>query len=193
MADNQFSITCPTDCTGVYPAVADINPECPGQISRSEVSEVLFMHPTLGVGPTDWSDVTAWEAVIDNSDTTGVGVKRIYGIGNQPEATKPEIQYSNGVLVYGEGTYTLVFTVLITDETEYELLRTFECSGTPKPKIWYVTRDNNFLYGKDLIGIQTKGVSVSLPLESGDDAQISGTITFTWSADTNPDRIASPF
>ena len=55
MADNQFSITCPTDCTGVYPAIADINPECPGQISRSEVSEVLFMHPTLGVGPTDWS------------------------------------------------------------------------------------------------------------------------------------------
>ncbi len=193
MADNQFSIICPTDCSGTTPSMATVNPDCPGKFSRSEIYSILFMSPTLGVGPADWSSLTDWQAVIDNTDTTGVSVKQLFGIGSLADEEPTEIPYSNGVVGYGSRTFTVTFNLKITDDSQYELLRTLQCSGFPLQKVWFVTRDNNYLYGKDVVGIQTKSFQVSLPLEEGDDSYIGGVITFTFEAETSADRIASPF
>ncbi len=189
--DNIFSVVCPTDCTSTWIGIEDLDPSCGAGLARSEVNFLYLMHPTLGVGPSDWTDASAWAAVIDNSDATGVKVKALPVVGNVPAEERPDIPLSNGFIAKGEGTFTLTAKIQPLTPDLYDFLRAFQCPGTPPPKFWFTDRGGN-MFGKDVEGIQAKSITVNFILEEGDESYEYANIILTWDAQTFPDRIVSP-
>lgn len=190
---NVFSIVCPTDCNtaGTFGTIEDIDPECPPQPNRSEINYLYLMHPTLGIGPTDWevAGVGGWADVLDNADAGDNKVKSLPVIGTKPEETRPEIIMTNLTKLDGVGTYQLQLRVKSLPNLTYDFLRRFQC-GTIKPIIWYSDL-GGFMYGENS-GIQTSRFTVRFPHESGEDAYTEAIITAEFLAQTDPDRITDP-
>ena len=191
--NNVFSIDCGTiSCaTGNLGAIEELDPKCPLKIDRSEINYLLLMHPTLGVAPTDWAVAGAggWADVIDNTDATDVKVKRIPVIGDKPAETRADIQSTDGVILKGEGTYTLNITIVDLPPLLYDYLRKVQC-GKVIPIVWYEDRGGNMFGQND--GIQTNSVVVNFIKDRGDDAYNRAELIITFTADTDPDRIDSP-
>lgn len=190
---NDFSIVCPEDCNtaGTFGTIEDVDPECPPQPNRSEINYLYLMHPTLGVGPVDWTvaGVGGWADAIDNADAGDTKVKEIPVIGTKPEETRTEIVMTNLTKLDGVGTYQVELRVKSLPLQTYNFLRGFQC-GTIKPKIWY-TDLGGFMYGKNE-GIQTSKFTVRFPHEAGEDAYTEAIIRAEWLAQTDPDRIDNP-
>lgn len=190
---NVFSIVCPADCNaaGTFGTIEVIDPECPPLPDRSEINELLLMHPTLGVGPVDWTDAGAggWSVVIDNADATDVKVKQLPVIGTKPDETRSEITMTNLTKIDGVGTYQIELRVKSLPDLTYDFLRGFQC-GNIKPIIWF-TDLGGHMFGKNE-GIQTSKFTVRFPKESGEDAYDEAVITAQWIAQTDPDRITNP-
>lgn len=193
MAKNIFSIDCSTiSCaTGNLGAIEELDPKCPKKIDRSEINYLLLMHPTLGVPPTDWTVAGAggWADVIDNTDATDVKVKRLYCIGDKPAETRADIPSADGIVIKGEGTYTLNITLPDLPDNLYDYLRKVQC-GKVVPTVWYEDRGGNMFGAND--GIETNSIVVNFIKDRGDDAYNRAELIITFVADTDPDRIVSP-
>jgi len=189
--DNIFSVVCPTDCTSTWVAIEDLNPACAGPLAKSEVNYLYMMLPETGIGPADWTDAQAWSDVIDNSDTTGKFVKALPVVGNLPAEERADIPLSNGYVAKGDGTFTLTAKVQPLTDGLLEWLKILQCPGTSLPKFWFTDRGGH-MFGKDVVGIQTKSVAANVILEEGDESYEYANIILTWEAATFPDRIVSP-
>lgn len=190
---NIFSVDCTTiGCaTGNLGAIENLDPACPQKITRSEINYLLLAHPTLGVPPVDWTiaGVGGWGDAIDNTDATDVNVKRIPVIGDKPAETRADIQSTDGVILKGEGTYTLNVTIPDLPTQLYDYLRKVQC-GKVIPIFWYEDRGGDMFGQND--GIQANSVVVNFVKDRGDDAYNRAELIITWVADTDPDRIVSP-
>lgn len=189
--DNVFSIVCDTvECaTGNLGAIEEIDPNCPPEQTLSEINFLEWMHPTLGVAPTDWSLLLDWTTVIDNTDATDVKVKRMPVIGDKPVEERVDIQQTGGRVTKGQGTYTLNITMPYVTPLLRDYLRKLQCNKM-LPVIWYEDRGGN-MYGQN-DGIQTSTFEVSFPQDRGDDAYNRAELIIKWKAQTDPDRIESP-
>ena len=191
MASNIFDITCPVDCdsTGIFVFVETINPDCPPAPARAEITEILLMHPTQGVGPVNWTAAPDWATAIDNADVTDTKVKRFAVSGAIGEPARPEVEMTNFKIIKGEGMYVLEVTIKSLPDGIRAFFKKMQC-GNINPVLWYVDA-GGFMYGKNE-GINTLDIDVHFPHDLGRDAYTTGVIRISWEAQTDPERITSP-
>lgn len=190
MATNEFGIVCPEDCDSTdFGAIEVINPNCPPKPKQSEITDIFLMHPTEGIGPADWNLAPDWAAVIDNADATNTKVKQLSVIGSKPAPDRPEILLPRFKLIKGDATYTIEASIPSLPDLTYDFLRKFQC-GSTQIKFWY--RDaGGFMYGRQE-AIESSNVEVEFIHETGKDSYTAATMTITWEAVTDPQRIVSP-
>ena len=192
MATNQFSITCPSDCTITWGGYTAVNAECPGTPKRSEINRIYLRHPVDGVGLTDWTDAAEWATAVDPTNTDNTKLKVLEVVGSLPAEDRTVIPMTNGVEVFGEGVFTLTAELKSFSAGMRDWLRQLQC-GVAIPYLYFTTRGGK-MNGKNGAqgGIKLKSINVSLPLESGADAYEGGIIIMTWEAQTAVDQIDSP-
>lgn len=198
MANNVFSISCPTSCGAATDRPALPEDMCQTTLKQSEI--YLLLIQGTAAGPTDASSGSAWttpSALIDNTDTTGAKFHYLIGRGSLGTAAETIQTGARNAESVTSREFTLTFTVFdIADPLVYDYCRDLQC-GSKKPRIMYAS-EGGWLYCKVGAstaadnGIQTKSVTVSFPKDEGKEAVDRAVITMKWDALTDPDRVVNP-
>lgn len=185
-----FVPPCPTTCSG---SLADVLfNECAPEWHYGEVSKIYIAESDFesvdNAGNPGFSDVTSLTEWNDNlSDTVDSKIRTLVVLGDLPEAETTEIAASGDRIAIGYKTFSLIFEIDETNDTNYNFLLMSECGG--KYLIWFETSDG-LLFGGNL------GIEVSLrlnyliPRERTAFQKIMGKAT--WKSLQSPFRCESP-
>lgn len=187
---NVFDVACDIACPdGALGAMGAQSKYC-NDVNLSQLESLILQHPTLGTPIDNWGPgLTALDFLIDNTDTTDVSQKQIFGIGSVAEPTIDEVEVNAFQMAKIKGVYTISFRLYTFDSVTYDYLRKLQC-GTVKPKITYTT-EGGYIYGKDG-GIDTTKFQVELIQDEGSSAVEYFQFTIEWNAKNAPDRFLNP-
>lgn len=166
-------------CSTVLPAAhADL---CDDQAYYGEIS--MLMITRLGDDLTDWTDVDEWNGVsgrIDNSTAlpsspTLAPIRQFFGIGSIGDPERPSVTLSRGRTKYGKPTYTLVFNVDDTGDTNWAFLQGIPVGGQTYA-VWPATEER--MWGGNT-GIEATVVADYNIPESADEL-MKIKLTVTW-------------
>lgn len=183
---NTFSITCPVTCTTTYVGAIEDN-SCLYAPENAEVN-ALYLAGSAAL-PTDWTAALDWVGLVDNT-TADTTIKKLRGIGDVGEhEVLSTFQMADGNELDGEKQWTLTFDINNVGPLLYDELRELQC-GEKKPNFVYTTR-GGFMFGQQT-WIEVQKYSIQFPKDRGDDSAERATITITWRASVDPQRITSP-
>ena len=181
------SITCPSGALG---AMDLINQDCNDNIVQSEVNSLIWWHPELGTGITNWGpSLATGDFDIDNTDATDAKQKRIFGQGDLSAPDYSTVTTNNFNVVDLPSTYTLNFDIFDVGGDSYDYLRKLQCSKV-KPAFVFTTVGGK-VYG-DGSGIAPTMFRLSPILERGEESVEKWSLVLTWKAHTAPDRQTNP-
>lgn len=128
-------------CSTVLPAVhADL---CDDQAYYGQISRLLFTR--LGDDLTDWTDDTEWATRINNSTALPAPpalapIRDLFGIGSIADPERPSIALSRNRTKYGNPSFTLVFNVDDTGDTNWAFLQGLPVGGQTYA-VWFATEE----------------------------------------------------
>lgn len=181
---NTF-LTCPNDCAGTvdFPAIA-ADQDCTSfTIEDSEICGVLIVQD--GNAPEDWTSVSSWETVINNSGTTAADGKYLVGRGGIPVADKTTVELFKNKDRTTKRSYSLSLSVLNMSDLHYEFLRAAQCGDT-SIRFWLETVGGYIFGGPN--GISPSLVDADMPLSDARDEYERGVLLLNWDADGAADR-----
>lgn len=159
-----------------------------GEIKRILLAEIDPEDPTKPLnGPADWTDPAAWATAIDNEGTNTV--KSLFGLGDMPDPTDTFAVIHDGKEALVDRLYTLNFSIVDTNDINYEAARKLQCGG--EYRLWYEDR-GNYLYGGPN-GIKIELKPPRMPRERGNEAYLNINTAILWHAFCDPMRVDSPF
>lgn len=183
---NKF-LTCPEDCDTelLLPAI-EADPDCDSAVNYVSQIEDLVIFPEGVAVPADPSVTVDMTTAIDNTVADNSKAKHLVGIGGIAEPEESTRPRPRGREKVTKRTYTGTFRDENVTDAKYELFRKMQC-GYTDCKLLYANEGH--IFGP----IQPKKITVKLPLsESRDDVEVA-IIEFTWEADGDPPRYATPF
>lgn len=192
MAVTYTCVACPADCENSdLPSVSFA--ECVDSL-ESELSEIqeIFLSiedGTTGLplaGPSDWTDLAAWQAVI--ADTGAAKVRRLIVIGDKPESESTTRTVSKGRKVPGKRTHTINADVDDVNNTNYDFMRRLQCGSTVN--MWYATASK--IYG-GANGFTANVTKANPILERGAESYSLFRFQFQWDNACDPPRADNPF
>jgi hypothetical protein len=174
---------CPTDCNGLPEVLFN---ECAPDLHYGEISKIYFTTANAD-DFTDVEDLAEWQARLADSGGDEDSIRTLGVIGElvAPEGT--EIRINGNRRIMPPKTYKLNFTIYETNDTNYDLVRAFECNI--KSKIWFETSDG-MLYGGKTGILGTFKIDSVIPLNYQELHTFPG--VFTWENNMLPDRCVSP-
>lgn len=197
--NDQFSPTCPTDCTTVDEAIFDDACFSTETIEESEIEEIFFSEPSITPGvpnnpiagwvksglaadaETNSAAIIAWYAAKDNSATGAL--HSLKGIGDKPAATSTEIIGEEGKKIKVGKVHPINFDVQTLTNLNYEGLRQLECGGVKH--VWYRTK--KYLYGGKN-GMIANIIDVGHILARGRGSIATDPVQIEFEAQLNPPR-----
>lgn len=167
-------------CSTVLPTVhADL---CDDQAFYGEIS--MFLFTRLGDSLTDWTSATEWNdpstGRIDNSAVLPASpalapIRQLFGIGSIADPDRPSIKLSRSRTKYGKPSYTMIFNVDDTGDTNWAFLQGIPAGGQTFA-VWFGTEER--LWGGD-DGIEATVVAdYNIPESSDELMKIK--LTVTW-------------
>ena len=132
------TITCSTDCDQNLPEV-DFS-LCNPEVNYGEIDAVFITNP--GNPLTNENDPAEWATRMAASDATKI--IELHVIGDKPAPEQTEIKISRDTTVIGSKSHTINVEIQQTNDTNYNMLRSFECGK--KILFWYRT-SGGLLYG----------------------------------------------
>jgi len=176
--------TCPTDCAGSLAEV--VFDECAPVVHYGEVAK-LYIATVDAADFTNVDLIGEWTTRLSDDGADPDAIRTLVVIGELPEPEQSEITISGDRTVVGFKQFTLPFEVDETNDTNYNLLLTYECNI--KVKMWFETADG-VLYGGNE-GIEaTLRLNNMIPRERTDVAKFVGTAK--WKSQFSALRCASP-
>jgi hypothetical protein len=180
--------TCPTGCAGAPAEVEfdNCNPEL-----HSGPLEYLYLRQR-GQPFTDWTSGAEWAANIDNAGSAATDIRQLRIIGEWPEPESNEKIISGNRRYLGVKTFVVNFEIDETNDTNYEFLRSNECSGNYS--VWLESSNSSGVAGKlygDNDGIEAfVKLNLVIARDENEHDRFMGTIT--WQSQFHPKRITSP-
>ena len=197
------------NCVCTIPTIsdsADIDPNCPSCIERSEICEWIFgcpdgsgdtQHPitgyTGGQALTDNEEINAsvitqWaDANIDNSDATKL--KKLIVRGGISETDPTIIPGPKDAEYIGNSTQTLTMEIFPLCQGTYDFLRAMKKGGGTYPG-WFKTI-GGYQYGGEN-GICMSVTSIKFDKQVGTDTYHKAIVVMKWTAETDPPRDKCP-
>ena len=161
---------------------------CAPNFVFGEIEEIIVAPLETEAGdpfPSDWSDETAWDALLAPSGSDPVAFK-IPVRGSIDEPDRPEVEASLYRKAYPPKRYTLTSAVDdLTDKT-YDGMRDMQ---NKRIRVWWTS--GGYLFGLEE-GIEAD-VDSWLTIEEGEDSMHKYHINLTWRSKTAPKRVVSPF
>ncbi len=176
-------ISCPTDCSGLPNVYFNL---CAPELHYGEITKVYFTTAT-GDDFVNWTSLAEWTGRLADSGGTGDSIRTLILMGDMPAAESTEIPLSADRTARGFKRFTLNLKIDETNETNRDMIRTFDCDA--KYKIWYETADG-YLYGGNTGVSGTFYFDEIIPVGREELQTFTG--TFKWKAKTLPERILSP-
>lgn len=174
-------IICSQNCEQEMPEVSfNI---CSPEVNYGQLAK--FYATNVGYPLTSENDPVEWENRKSASGPSKIIEMSI--IGDKPLATANEVAISRGRTAVGARDHSINLKVDETNQTNYEMMRSFECGKTVLG--WYETYAG-LLYG-GASGIQgTLNLGEVIPEGTADVITFQG--TFKWKAKHSPCRTISP-
>lgn len=172
--------TCPTDCDSILLA-ADAS-VCNPKTSFGQI-DTVYMAGNNAASFTDWESQDEWDDRLANTGGDADSIRYLFGIGDMPAPERTKIQISRGRNKYGKSIYSFNFKVDEISDTNYELMRYFQCH--PDIKLWYQSQEYN--YG-DNDGIENVTVNAYEVIPESDQEIKYFMFEFSWEAQFPPDR-----
>lgn len=195
MPVNNF-ITCPTNCAVTVLPILPVNQDCfsVDGLTLSQINGFIFLAKTDSLGATNplpaAKTLVAFNAVIDNTDTTGAKAKRITVTGSMPAPEKIEAILPKFVIVTKERRYTITGKVQQLPDTTYDFFRNMMCGGF-EGYVWFYTKDH--IYGgiTSDTAIRIFNVDSQFEFGEGENTFLTGSLIVKWRAQTFPERFAN--
>lgn len=185
MALNIFDTACNADCTVVnLPAIAEDQDCISFEDFRSQISDLLFVHPD-GNMPADWKSRDSWTAIVDNALQDVNAAKYLTGIGGMPPAEKTKRVVAKAKTKTVRRRFTITFDVLNMSDENYKFLEALQCNDT-KYRIWIGTIDGHLFGGQN--GISVVSIDANMALSEGGDDYEQGQIIIVFDALYDPPR-----
>lgn len=175
---------CPENCASADLPNVLFN-DCPEAVI-SEESEITDLFLSTETVPSDWTNTSAWNAVLGQSAPNKI--RRLTGIGDVPLPEAITRTISGGRIIKTSENYTINFDADDTTDANYAFMRRLQCGGTFK--MWYQTL-GKYLYGGP-IGIEVNVSNAGEVLARGESGFNIFQFILTWTADCGPERIVSP-
>lgn len=186
MAINTF-LTCPADCDEnlVLGATTD-NQDCTNyQLEYSQIFALIIL-PDGASLPSDWTSVSAWASVIDNTISGNTKGRYIVGEGSIPKAEGEEVEYPGRKSRIVSKEYSLSLDVKNVDSlAQYNFLKQLQC-GVTDYKVWIETVGGRLFGGPS--GIDINGLDSDFPKSGGRDDKALAIVSVKWEADGDPLR-----
>jgi len=176
--------TCPEGCDSFLQAV-DFD-YCDPYVQFGEIDHI-YAKARDGSDLLDWAQLALWNARFALDPTADLdAIIDLTVIGDLPPAEAEEIEISLGRKIMSPASFTINFEIDDVSDTNYELMRFFECNFVVD--IWYSA--NNMLFGGNA-GIEAI-ISAKYQIERGQKSvqKIVGTVK--WEATFSPPRITNP-
>ncbi len=159
---------------------------CAPSFNFGEIDNIYLGNPNNPF--TDWSDLSEWNARIDNADTADqTKIRSLHVVGSKDAGDRTEIDVSKGRKVYTDAANSIAIRIDETTDENYALIKWLEDNAGSTVQLWY--QAGKYLYGGN------DGLAVNLVLddiipESDEELNVfSGTAS--WDGG-HPDRIANP-
>lgn len=176
-------ITCAEGCESALPAVEfDL---CNPKFAFGQVSDVFITN--IGNPLADETDPAEWQDRLDLAQSDPAKIIRLLGIGDKPVAESQETPASYGRTAYGPKNHTVNFRIDEVSDTNYEMMRKFECNKTVL--MWYKTFEGKIYGGKSGIKATLKFDHV-IPENASELEQLTGTLK--WQSKFHPCRTDWP-
>lgn len=183
MSSTCTEITCPTTCASALPEVQFSI--CAPVTNFGQVAKMYIGND--GYPLTDENDLAEWTTRANLAISDPSRIMELSMIGDVPLPTGNEIALSRGRTAQGAKDRVLNIKVDETNDTNYEMMRSFECGKTVR--VWYETYSGK-LYGgaTGILGTVTLGEVI--PEGTTDLVIFQG--TFKWKHKFSPCRTESP-
>lgn len=177
---------CPDSCGDELPEV-DFD-ACNPDVHFGQVSDMFI--GSINQPFTDVNDPTEWTARLNAVAGDPTRLIQLQGIGDKPAAEETPLEISKGRRVYGPKNHTLNFRIDEVSDTNYEMMRKFECNRLCL--MWYKTYGGK-LYGGNH-GVNRLGVAIRFNHVIPEDAAQLETLTGTlsWKNKFHPCRTDYP-
>lgn len=183
MATACENITCEDSCSSALPEV-EFN-LCNPKFTFGQVSDVFITN--IGNPLTDETDPSEWQTRLDLTQSNPSKIIRLLGIGDKPAAESQETEASYGRTAYGTKTHSVNFRIDEVTDTNYEMMRKFECNRTVL--MWYKTFEGKIYGGATGIKATLKFDHV-IPENSSELETLTGVIK--WKSKFHPCRTDWP-
>jgi hypothetical protein len=183
MASTCEDIVCSTSCAAELPATSFSI--CAPNTNFGQIAKIYIAND--GYPLTDENDLAEWQARAALAQSDPARIMELSVIGDHPLPAANEIPLSRGRITNGAKDRVINLTIDETNQTNYEMMRAFECGKTVRA--WYET------YGGLLYG-GTEGILGSITLGEVITANTTELITFQgtfkWKSKFSPCRTESP-
>ncbi|MCA9368292.1 hypothetical protein KC887_08645 [Candidatus Kaiserbacteria bacterium] len=153
---------------------------------HSQVNKIRIVPDIVEKGTDwDWTEFSDWLSITDNTYTDNTKAKYLKGIGGRPEPTVQEVDLPQGKKATDYKRFRLEFTVFISEDAVYTLLR--QLHGWTGFRFWYETVGGKRIGGEN--GIKPQNVTTYAAIYGAGRNDIeSGRIIIEWIADSEADR-----
>lgn len=175
--------TCPTDCSGLLPAVEF---ECRPETHWGEISKLYIAREEA----TDFNNVEdsgEWTARLSQDGTDPDAIRELTIIGDKPAPDKTEVKIAGNKIAYGFKTHKINVAIDDDNDTNYSLMLYLECNV--KVKLWYATADG-YLYGGNSGELVNFTLDEIIPGSRQEVVKLTGLIS--WEKKNHPYRVISP-
>lgn len=172
-------------CSTNIPPV--LNSEC-DNVALNGGLEAIYIQRADQAAFTDWTQVTEWSALLDDSGVTGSEIRTLYVQGDLPLPAINELTISRDRKFYPNSEFTLNLDVDDLSDENYAFISAcvigLNCKAWWKDKAGYLYGGNSGIFG-------TLQMSHVIPRDDTNTFQI-GQSTFRWKARVLPERVISP-